>query len=232
VKQHKTKQLNHVSIIMDGNGRWAREKGLIRTEGHRAGVEKAREMVLLAKNMGIPYLSLYTFSKENWKRAKQEVSFLMNLIVHHFKTEFDFYIRNRIRIIHLGDRNGLPGNVLSAIDQVTDETKDFDSLTLLLAINYSGQFDILQAYNRLAAQGVTSITENDIKDNLLTAGYPDPDLIIRTSGEFRISNYFLWQAAYSEFYIVDSYWPDLSEAQFKEAIENYLHRDRRFGAAK
>ncbi|MBR3731547.1 MAG: di-trans,poly-cis-decaprenylcistransferase [Spirochaetales bacterium] len=227
----ESNKLNHISVIMDGNGRWAQAKGLPRTAGHSAGVEKAKEIVMAAREVRIPYISLYTFSKENWKRAEQEVSFLMGLVVSHLEKEFDFYIRNRIKIRHLGDRVGLPPKVLAAIDRVERETNDFDTITLLLALNYSGKYDIVQAYQKMQAQGLEPNEEN-VSKCLLTANYPDPDLIIRTGGEYRISNYFLWQAAYSEFYVSNSYWPDFTKAEFFDAIENYKNRDRRFGGVK
>ncbi len=228
-----TKNIKHLSVIMDGNGRWAKKQGLPRTAGHSAGVEKAREIVLFTKELKIPYLSLYTFSKENWKRSMDEVSFLMNLIVSHFEKEFQFYIDNRIKIIHLGDKNGLPEKVLNAIYKVEEDTKNFDSITLLLAINYSGKYDIIQAVNRIIKDGVNGeITEDIFKNYLLTKDIPDPDLIIRTGNEFRISNYFLWQAAYTEFYISDKNWPDFTKEDMIEAINNYNNRERRFGGVK
>jgi len=226
------KNIKHISFIMDGNGRWAEQRGLPRTEGHKAGVQKAREIVLFTKELEIPYLSLYTFSKENWKRAKEEVSFLMDLIVSHFEKEFNFYIDNKIKIVHLGDRSGLPDKVLRAIDRVEKESANFDSLTLLLAINYSGKYDIVQAVNRIVKESKNSeitITEEIFSNYLLTKDMPDPDLIIRTGNEFRISNYFLWQAAYTEFYICEKNWPDFSKEDLIVAINNYNNRQRRFG---
>ena len=218
---------------MDGNGRWAKEKGLPRNAGHKAGVEKAKEIILTVKELGIPYVSLYTFSKENWARPQKEVSFLMRLIVTQFKKEFEFYIKNRIKIIHIGDREGLQKNVLNAIDNVVKDTKDFETLTVLLAFNYSGKYDILQAIkNIIKSNSKYEINENEFSNYLLTSKYPDPDLIVRTSGEFRISNFFLWQAAYSEFYIIDKYWPDFTKMDLKEIVDNFYHRDRRYGGIK
>lgn len=214
---------------MDGNGRWAEEKGLPRNEGHRAGVQKAKEIVITVKELGIPYVSLYTFSKENWKRPKTEVSFLMDLIVFHLEREFDFYIKNKIRIVHIGDREGLPKKVLKAIDRVEEESKEFGNPTLLLALNYSGKYDIIQAVNKIIENGSNQVNENLISNYLLTSKYPDPDLIIRTSGEFRISNYFLWQSAYSEFYITDKYWPNFNKDDLKTIVNDYYNRERRFG---
>ncbi len=228
---NQSNPLNHISIIMDGNGRWAKAKGMPRTAGHSAGVEKAKEIVMYARELGIPYISLYTFSKENWKRASEEVSFLMGLVVSHLEKEFDFYIKNRIKIRHLGDRNGLPAKVLAAIDRVEAETEHFDSITLLLALNYSGKYDILQAHSKMIERGMEP-TEENFSKCLLTANYPDPDLIIRTGGEYRISNYFLWQSAYSEFYVSDSYWPDFTKEEFLSAIDNFNKRERRYGGVK
>jgi len=218
---------------MDGNGRWAKNRNLPRTSGHSAGVKKAKEVVLTVKELGIPFVSMYTFSKENWKRSMDEVSFLMGLIVKHLEEEFDFYLKNNIAIRHLGDKNGLPDKVVKAIEKVEYDTKDYkDTTTLLLAINYSGKYDIIQAVNRIINDGLKNIDENIFNNYLLTQKYPEPDLIIRTSGEFRISNYFLWQAAYSEFYITEKLWPDIEKSDIIEAIDFYQNRDRRFGGVK
>jgi undecaprenyl diphosphate synthase len=218
---------------MDGNGRWAQKRGLPRNAGHKAGVQKAKEIVLTVKELDIPYVSMYTFSKENWSRPKKEVSFLMDLIVFHLKREFDFYIKNQIRIMHLGDKQGLPKKVIKAIDRVEEETKNYSNPTLLLAINYSGKYDILQAVNKIITENKNTVIDEDIlKNYLLTKEYPDPDLIIRTSGEFRISNYFLWQSAYSEFYITDTFWPDFNREQLIKIVEEYKTRDRRYGGIK
>jgi len=228
----KSNNINHVSFIMDGNGRWAKKRGLPRTMGHSEGVKKAKEVVLTIKELGIPFVSMYTFSKENWKRSLDEVSFLMNLIVKHLEEEFEFYVRNKIRIKHIGDREGLPDKVLKAIDKVEIDTKDYNSTTVLLALNYSGKYDIVQAVNKIIEDGKKGINEETISKYLLTKDIPDPDLIIRTSGEFRISNYFLWQSAYSEFAIIDKFWPDLQKDDIIRAIEDFKNRDRRFGGAK
>ncbi len=226
------KQLNHISFIMDGNGRWAKKRFLPRSMGHSEGVAKAKEVILHIKKLGIRYVSLYTFSKENWKRAQDEVSFLMGLILKHLREDFNFYVENKIGIKHIGDRSGLSDDILKAIDKVEADTKDFTDITVLLVFNYSGKYDIAQAYNRMAAEGLKDITEDKISDYLLTAGYPDPDLIIRTSNEFRISNYFLYQAAYSEFIIIDKLWPDLQMKDIDGALDIYFKRDRRFGGVK
>ncbi len=223
------KPLEHISFIMDGNGRWAQKRFLPRSAGHSEGVKKAKEVILLLKNRGIKTVSLYTFSKENWKRSVSEVSFLMDLILKHLRDEFEFYLKNEIRIKHIGDREGVPQSVLEAIDKVEKETQHFNTMTVMLAFNYSGKYDIVQAVNRLLSEGDHSITENDFEDKLLTTGFSDPDLIVRTSGEFRLSNYFLWQAAYSEFLLIDKLWPDINEKDIDFAINYYYERDRRFG---
>jgi undecaprenyl diphosphate synthase len=225
----KEKKLEHISFIMDGNGRWAKKRLLPRTFGHKEGVKKAKEVILHAKSHAIPFVSLYTFSKENWKRPDDEVSFLMKLIIDHFKNDFQFYIDNQIRIIHIGDKNGIPMEVRNAIEEIENDSKDFKSVTVLLVFNYSGQYDIVQAVNRMLTDKVTNIDEKEIRKYLLTSDYPDPDLIVRTSGEFRISNYFLYQAAYSEFYVTDTLWPDMSKEEIDKAIDSFYHRERRFG---
>ncbi|MBN2547346.1 MAG: di-trans,poly-cis-decaprenylcistransferase [Spirochaetes bacterium] len=217
---------------MDGNGRWAKKRGLPRTAGHSAGVEKAKEVILTVKDFGIPYVSLYTFSKENWKRSESEISFLMNLIITHFKNEFNFYIKNKIKIVHIGDRSGISKEVMKTIDHVVEETKNFISPTVLLAFNYSGKYDIIQGINRIIKDKINEIDELEFSDYLLTKDYPDPDLIIRTSGEFRISNYFLWQSAYSEYYITDKFWPDLTKEDIINILNNFEKRDRRYGEIK
>jgi undecaprenyl diphosphate synthase len=223
------KKINHISFIMDGNGRWAKERNLPRNAGHKAGVEKAKEIILTVKELGIPIVSLYTFSKENWIRPKSEISFLMKLIVNHFEKEFEFYIKNKIRIIHIGDRSGVDKKVLSAIDSVARETKKFDSCTALLAFNYSGKYDIIQAVKKIIKEKPAQMNEESFAKHLLTAEYPEPDLIVRTSGEFRISNYFFWQAAYSEFFITKKYWPDFKKEDLRKIVDDYYNRERRFG---
>jgi undecaprenyl diphosphate synthase len=232
LKSNNENQIKHISFIMDGNGRWAKKRGLPRTAGHAEGVKKAKEVVLAVKDLGIPYVSMYTFSKENWKRSQDEVSFLMNLIVKHLEEEFDFYVRNEIAIRHIGDKEGLPDKVLKAIEKVEKDTINYKNNTVLLAINYSGKYDIIQAVNKVLEKKTENISEADFNKYLLTAKYPEPDLIIRTSGEFRISNFFLWQSAYSEYYITDKLWPDIQKKDIIEAIDNYNNRERRFGGYK
>lgn len=231
----------HVAIIMDGNGRWAKKRGLARTEGHQEGLEVAKRIVLAARLAGVQFLSLYTFSTENWKRTSQEVGFLMSLIRIHLMKELDFYRQNEIRIIHSGDRNGLPRDVLAEIDRAINDTEHHSGLTVNLAINYGGRDEIVRAVQRLIAArngGAVHNAHDDKIDNSSIAGYldhpelPDPDLIIRTGGEMRLSNFLIWQSAYSELYFSPKYWPDFTDDDFREALDIYARRERRFGDAR
>jgi undecaprenyl diphosphate synthase len=220
---------------MDGNGRWATKRGLPRTEGHRQGLSTAKKIVFAAASLGISYLSLFTFSTENWKRAKEEVNFLMGLIGNHLSAELDFYRSNRIRVLHSGRRDELSPVLLDEIDTVVRDTSSFNGLTVNLAINYGGRDEILRALRRLrSVQGENSeqdLTEMEITRNLDNPEIPDPDLIIRTGGELRLSNFLLWQSAYSELFFSDQLWPDFTEADFMAAIQSYSSRIRRFGGA-
>ena len=220
----------HVAIIMDGNGRWATARGLPRTEGHRQGLTAAKRVVAAASRLGIKYLSLYTFSTENWKRTQEEVGFLMNLIRVHLSSELDFYRRNRIRVVHSGSREGLPSEILKEIDEVSADTAGFPGMVVNLAINYGGRDEILRAVAR-CGEGRT-LTEIDIVNALDHPEIPDPDLIIRTGGEMRLSNFLLWQSAYSELYFSKCLWPDFDEPDLSDALEAYAARDRRFGGTK
>lgn len=220
----------HVAIIMDGNGRWATARGLPRTEGHRQGLAAAKRVVAAASRLGIQYLSLYTFSTENWKRTQEEVGFLMNLIKVHLASELDFYRKNRIRVVHSGSREGLPPEILEEIDEVAADTADFPGMVVNLAINYGGRDEILRAVARCGAG--RPLSENDMALALDHPEIPDPDLIIRTGGEMRLSNFLLWQSAYSELYFSECLWPDFDEPDLADALEAYAARDRRFGGTK
>lgn len=220
----------HVAIIMDGNGRWATARGLPRTEGHRQGLTAAKRVVAAASRLGVKYLSLYTFSTENWKRTQDEVGFLMNLIRVHLSSELDFYRRNRIRVIHSGSREGLPPEILTEIDEVAADTAGFPGMVVNLAINYGGRDEILRAVAR--CEGSRPLTEFDIAHALDHPEIPDPDLIIRTGGEMRLSNFLLWQSAYSELYFSECLWPDFDEPDLADALEAFAARDRRFGGTK
>lgn len=221
----------HVGIIMDGNGRWARSRNQPRTNGHLEGLKAAKRIVKAAADMGIKYVTLYTFSTENWKRAQDEVGFLMGLIGKYLVAEMDFYTENRIRIRHCGDMNGLPADVAANIRSVIDATASFAGLTVTLAINYGGRDEIVRAVRSLVADGVPSV---DIDEQIISArmdnpDIPDPDLIIRSASEFRISNFLLWESAYAEYYISDKLWPDWEASDLRIALEAFSSRNRKFG---
>jgi len=218
----------HVGIIMDGNGRWAKKRGLPRTEGHREGLKTAKRIVQAAEDLGIRCLSYYVFSTENWKRASDEVGFLMGLIKQHLYSELDFYRANRIRVMHSGNRDGLPPDIVAEIDRVAADTASFDRMTVNLAINYGGRDEIVRAARRLAAEG-TEPTEAAIGGALDHPELPSPDLIIRTSNEMRFSNFLLWESAYSELWFCPKLWPDFGPEDLREAVESYMGRERRYG---
>lgn len=220
----------HIAFIMDGNGRWAKAKKLPRSEGHEEGARSVKEITETAKKIGIKYITLYAFSTENWSRSPSEISALMELLnktLDNYEKEKD----SGVRLIVSGRRDRLPANTLKKLDEVIKSTAHNKQLTVNLALNYGARQEITDAVNRLISQGKTKITESDISTNLYNT-IPDPDLIIRTSGEERLSNFLLWQAAYSEFYFTDTLWPDFKEPQFMQAIEEYSRRERRFGARK
>jgi len=227
---------SHVAIIMDGNGRWAQQRGLPRTKGHEQGLIVAKRIVLAARQESIQYLSLYVFSTENWKRTVPEVNFLMSLIRTHITKELDFYRENEIRIVHSGDRRGLPSEVLKEIDNAIHDTAHFHTLTVNLAINYGGRDEIIRALRRLSAEkrkdDLALFTETALVEYLDHPEIPDPDLIIRTGGETRLSNFLLWQSAYSELYFSSKYWPDFTPEDFHAALVDYERRERRFGDAR
>ena len=226
----------HIGIIMDGNGRWAVKRGLIRTQGHLEGLKTAKKIVKAARDIGIKYLTLYAFSTENWKRASEEVSFIMSLVKQYLKAEFDFSKANKIRTRFAGDLAGLPLDIQKELIESIEDTKDFDGMQVILAINYGGRNEIARAFRRFAAGGsmenALNISEKDVAANLDNPDIPDPDLIIRTAGEYRTSNFLLWQSAYSEIFISDKLWPDWEKKDLEEAIEDYQKRERRFGAEK
>jgi len=224
----------HVGIIMDGNGRWARQRKLPRTQGHLEGLKAAKRVVQAAADMGIRYLTLYTFSTENWKRTADEVGFIMNLVKKYLFAELDFYRQNQIRIRHAGDLAGLPPEIGQEISKVCAETAAFSGLTLTLALNYGGRDEIVRAVRALAGAGFSpaDISESAISQHLDNPDVPDPDLVIRSAGEYRSSNFLLWEAAYAEFYVSDTYWPDWTARDLQIAVDNYRQRERRFGGIK
>ena len=231
----------HVSIIMDGNGRWAKEKGLSRIYGHREGAESVRASCRLAMESGGKYLSLFAFSEENWGRPKEEVDALMGLMLDSLVNERRMFMDNRIRFRVIGSEQGISGEILDRIASLEAETRDFDAMTLIVFFNYSGKWDIMQAAEKFAcrksAMGASG-TSGDVSDKeifescLSTYGIPDPDLLIRTSGEKRLSNFMLWQCAYTEFYFADVFWPDFREKDWALALDSYSNRDRRYGKIK
>lgn len=221
----------HVGIIMDGNGRWAKQRNLPRTSGHKEGLDVAKAIVKAAAEIGIKYVTLYTFSTENWKRAQEEVGFLMNLIRGHLRAEFQFYKQNGIRIKHLGDLSGLPEDVQTEIKKAMEETADFTGLTVVLAINYGGRDEIVRGVKKLLSEGknISDITESEISNSFDIPELPDVDLLIRTGGEIRLSNFLLWHAAYAEFLFTNTLWPDYNKEEFLKDIESFRNRTRRFG---
>jgi undecaprenyl diphosphate synthase len=222
----------HVGIIMDGNGRWAKERNKPRSDGHLEGMKAAKRVVQAAAGMGLRYLSLYTFSTENWSRAEEEVSYLMFLIRAHLRKEFDFYRKNKIRILHSGDLARLPRDIGEEIRSLVSDTVDFPGMTLNLCINYGGRDEILRAFRKYAERGGgAELTEGSFRSYLDQPEIPDADLIIRTSGERRISNFLLWSSAYSELYFSPKLWPDWDGQDLEAALADYAQRARRFGRA-
>ncbi|MBD5443206.1 MAG: di-trans,poly-cis-decaprenylcistransferase [Treponema sp.] len=221
----------HVGIIMDGNGRWAKKRNLPRSSGHKEGLTAAKNIVRKASELGIQYVTLYTFSTENWKRAQDEVGYLMGLIKVHLRGEFDFYKQNGIRIQHIGDLDGLPKDVQLEIVNATKETAHFTGTTVVLAINYGGRNEIVRGVKKMLQDAVDAndITEEKLQHLFDIPNLPDVDLLIRTGGEMRISNFLLWHAAYAEFLFTDTLWPDYNCEEFLEDIEKFQKRTRRFG---
>jgi len=219
----------HVALIMDGNGRWAQQRGLARTAGHKEGLEAAKRIARAAADLGIKYITLYTFSTENWKRTQEEVGYLMGLIKAHLRAEFEFYKENQIRVQHIGDLAGLPKDVQEEIINAKKDTENFTGTTCVLAINYGSRDEITRAANKAIAAGKTKLEESDISANSDLPELPDVDLLIRTGGEKRLSNFLLWQTAYAEFIFSDTLWPDYSVEEFKKDIMDFENRNRRFG---
>ena len=228
----------HVSMIMDGNGRWARERGKERVYGHLHGIESVRAVTEESVAQGVRYLSLYAFSEENWGRPEEEVSYLMGLMMKSIAGELQMMMDNGVRFIVLGNRSRLGEAMNEAIDKTMALTQDNTSLTLIVFLSYSGKWDIFNAACALARDAVADpsfldrVQLSDFDNYLVTAGIPDPDLIIRTSGERRLSNYLLWQGAYSEFFFTDVLWPDFRKEQYRAALAEYANRDRRYGKVK
>lgn len=223
----------HIAIIMDGNGRWATDRGLDRTFGHKAGLDTVKKITAECARLGVKYLTLYTFSTENWNRPAYEIEALMGLILSF--VEMDLFTDNSIKFRMVGDRSRLPQSVQDKISYMEDLTKDGERMTVIMAMSYSSKLELTRATRQIAKEvkegklNADDITEQTINDHLWTNFMPDPELLIRTGGELRISNYLLWQCAYSEFYFCDTYWPDFDEKALHQAIADYQGRQRRFG---
>jgi undecaprenyl diphosphate synthase len=231
----KSRLPTHVAIIMDGNGRWAKLRGKSRIEGHREGTASVRTTVELSRNLGIRYLSLYAFSSDNWNRPQDEVEGLMALLESYLECELERMMREGIRLVAVGDRKRLPASVRRVLDRNVRRTRNNTAITVILALSYSGRADIVQTVRDIARKvnagecELADIDEAMIAANTATGSIPDPDLLIRTSGEMRISNFLLWQIAYSEIWVTDTYWPDFRARHLLEAVLAYQKRDRRYG---
>ena len=225
----------HIAIIMDGNGRWAKRRGLPRVAGHREGVKSVRDVVEACAQLGVKYLTLFAFSTENWRRPKEEIDTLMKLLIKTLRSETEKLHKNDIKLMAIGDIDSLPREVRQELKEAMEKTKNNKRMVLNLALSYSGRWEIIEAVKEIARdvkKGKVKIEEIDDKlfsNYLKTAGIPDPDLLIRTSGELRISNFLLWQIAYTELYITDCLWPDFRRKHLYEAIRDYQRRERRFG---
>ncbi|MEN6404979.1 MAG: isoprenyl transferase [Thermoguttaceae bacterium] len=225
----------HIAVIMDGNGRWARQRGLPRAEGHRAGAASVRRVTEECVRLGIEQLTLYCLSSENWKRPVEELEFLLQLLEHYLVDERSHVLEHNIRVRWIGHRDGLPDGALRELDETVRQSAANTGLCVCLAINYGGRAEIVDAVRRVADEvrrgelTPEAVTEQSLSDRLYTAGMPDPDLLIRTAGEMRVSNFLLWQISYAELWVTDVCWPDFDEQQLHAALENYAARQRRFG---
>lgn len=228
----------HVAVIMDGNGRWAQKRKMPRIFGHRKGMETVRRILQAARDIGIEYVTLYAFSAENWSRPRPEVSALMHLLEEYLKKEVDELDASNVKMLTIGNIEKLPGYAKRELDHAKERLAKNDGQKLILALNYGGRDEIVTAARRIATQVAAKelkpdkITQQTIEENLYTAGIPEPDLMIRTSGEFRISNFLLWQLAYAEIIITETLWPDFARPEFFEAIATYQKRERRYGGVK
>lgn len=219
----------HIAIIMDGNGRWAAKKGLPKIEGHRRGIDSLREAVTFCREIGIPVLTVYAFSSENWKRPKREVETLMGFVGKYLDIELANFKKNEIRLNFIGRLNELPATVEKRVRDAMEETKGFSKLVFNVALNYGSRSEIVDAVNKILSLDRKKVDEDTFGNFLYTGGQPDPDLLIRTSGEMRISNFLLWQASYAEFYFTNTLWPDFRRKSLEKAIEEYQKRERRYG---
>ena len=232
------KMPKHVAIIMDGNGRWATKRGLPRKAGHKAGAEALERIIYAAKELGLEHLTVYAFSTENWKRSAEEVGALMQLFRFYLKRLLKIAKKNNVRVKMIGDRTRFDSDIIEGINRLEDETAANTGMTFVIAVNYGGRDEIRRAVRKMVQDAedgnlkASEVTEDKIADYLDTKDIPDPDLMIRTSGELRLSNFLLWQMAYTEFYFTDVAWPDFNKAELIKAIEKYNQRDRRYGGVK
>ena len=236
-KENRMRVPNHIAIILDGNGRWAKKRGMPRSYGHVKGCENLEDICEVAKELGVKYLTVYAFSTENWKRSKEEVDGLMKLFRNYLKKCIKISQKNNMRVKVIGDVSAFDPDIQESIAKLEHFSKDFTELHFQIALNYGSRDEITRAVNRMledqkAGKLETPVEEETISNYLDTAGIPDPDLMIRTSGELRLSNYLLWQLAYSEFYFTDVPWPDFKKEELVKAIEKYNERDRRYGGVK
>ena len=229
LKNYLSKTPKHIGFILDGNGRWAKKRGLSRSLGHKAGVEAVRKTVKALIKYKIPYASMFAFSTENWKRSKEEVSCIFDLIRNLLNEERESYSHQKIKLVISGDISSLPKDLVESINEVLNNDIKDPKLTLNICLNYGGRADIVRAVNKLIAQGKKSINEDDITNNLYSAGIPDLDFVIRTSGEQRISNFMIYQIAYAELYFPKIYWPEFNEKKLKKALKVFAKRNRRYG---
>ena len=233
-----TNKLKHIAIIMDGNGRWAKKNNLPLALGHKQGAENARKILIGCLKLGIPYLTLYTFSSENWHRNEEEVNGLMSLLKFYLEKEIDLLIEHKIRIKIIGDKSKLSPDIIALIEHCEETTKNNDKLHLQLALSYGAREEIVAAQKKLLTDVISAririeeLDEHMFENYLYTAKIPDPDLLIRTSGEYRISNFLLWQIAYTELYFTKALWPDFSVNHLRRAVANYYKRERRYGLSK
>jgi len=236
-KENRMRVPNHIAIILDGNGRWAKKRGMPRSYGHVKGCENLEDICEVAKELGVKYLTVYAFSTENWKRSKEEVDGLMKLFRNYLKKCIKISQKNNMRVKVIGDVSAFDPDIQESIAKLENFSKDFTELHFQIALNYGSRDEITRAVNRMledqkAGKLATPVEEETISNYLDTAGIPDPDLMIRTSGELRLSNYLLWQLAYTEFYFTDVPWPDFKRGELVKAIEKYNERDRRYGGVK
>ena len=235
IKNNKEKVPVHVAIIMDGNGRWAKKNGKERIYGHQEGTKSVKEVIKASVNTGVKYLTLYAFSKDNWRRPQEEVSFLMELLIRSIESELNELNNNGIRLMVIGDIDNLPDKVKDKVNNALSVTENNDTLYLIIALNYGARWEITKMTKKIAERvkmgelSINDIDEKMVSSHLTTSGIPDPELMIRTSGEKRISNFLLWQLAYTELYFIDKYWPEFKERDFYMAILDYQKRERRFG---